>query len=464
MKKGIEWVKNHWFTAGIIAVFLVVVGGIFAALMGWWNIINHEGATSQGDLLRNLILCIGAIGGVYGLHLATERQKTFSHQGFNDRLGRGVELLAKESVVMRCAGIRILVDLLDNSNEKQKSIIVNIIYDFFRSMAIREPNHSDKKYEKEKSHQDVQNALDFLVNLSLDERNKLLPNRLINSRLDFHGLNFGLLEFTEKTLKSIDFCKSCFDGTMFRDCYIDNVNALGVEFVKVNIGDTEIINSNFGHGDIASSNFISTTIMDSTFSSMIIEDANFANVEIINTAFDSVQFIGGYFKGKKKMKVSSRDNLPRFFCTEFRHTEFDFDDEIYSYDFFESCYSPEDQHLPFLNEGEKYKKVLGKGYVFIDGGAWSGESMPKRVAVEITRRKLLNARGLLSISVQTVDLFPDSDKDIKKRKYKVKDLEKKLHAAEVELENDTNKYNPKPKAKASKPKAKKPKPNPKTPK
>ena len=65
----------------------------------------------------------------------SEQLRVQAYQSFNDRLERGVELLADENVVMRCAGIRVLVDLIDSSTEAQKTIVGSIIYDFFRYKA-----------------------------------------------------------------------------------------------------------------------------------------------------------------------------------------------------------------------------------------------------------------------------------------------------------------------------------------
>ena len=51
------------------------------------------------------------------MYLSTKRQKTFSEQvkvqvdqSFNDRLGRGVELLANDDAIMQSAGFEVLQD------------------------------------------------------------------------------------------------------------------------------------------------------------------------------------------------------------------------------------------------------------------------------------------------------------------------------------------------------------------
>ena len=79
----------------------------------------------------------------YGLVQATARQNTFSKQVdtqieqsktaniqlFNDRLGRGVELLANDDMTLRKAGIRVLKDLAASVDVvNQKNIIANKLH------------------------------------------------------------------------------------------------------------------------------------------------------------------------------------------------------------------------------------------------------------------------------------------------------------------------------------------------
>ena len=110
------------------------------------------------ETVRNLIWSIGGVGAAIGLWFANQRQKTFSaqvqgevDQSFNERLGRGVELLANEDVVMRSAGVSALVDLANNATDVQKPIVVNIIYDFFHSNAsIKYDKNGEPLYVDEK--------------------------------------------------------------------------------------------------------------------------------------------------------------------------------------------------------------------------------------------------------------------------------------------------------------------------
>ena len=497
MKKGIEWVKNHWFTAGIIAVFLVVAGGIFAVLMDWWGIITPKGGTSKGDLLRSLILCIGAIGGVYGLHLAAKRQEKFSKQvdvqtaqmqvqadqSFNERLGRGVELLAKDSVVMRCAGLQVLEDLAVNADNRQKPIVLKIIDNFFRdnAKANTEDGNKPRPRTKEKTTQDLQDALDILINLSLNDREKLLPKRLVAVRLNFSHLDFSHLDFTNKTLESIDFSKAIMEEANFSCATIMNVNFSHATIKNVNFSDTKIRHSSFGMEEKVYSlaNFASnlppkSMISDCDFSNTEFRGTNFCNIRIDSTSFYYIQFDGGGFHGvefwrgdfcfrksEQPVEISSDSDLPHFIGTDLGDSDFRFANGLEPDKFFELCYAPtnkkQDGIASYIDESRVYRTVnafnastftmfMMKVFVKSDED-WSGQPAREWVEIECANKELEQAE---------VGSGPYS---VDEAKAKVYDAEGSLYYAEEDLplpEMHPSTRKPKPKAKKPKPKPKKP--------
>ena len=425
MGKIMEWLKNNWLVAGI-AVLLVAALTIFVVIiMSWGGAVSLEGKTSVGDLLRTLILCVGGIGAAIGLGIAIKRQETFSHQGFNDRLGRGVESLASDNVVIRSAGVRVLIDLIDSASDKQKSIIANIIYDFFRDkLKIQYDNNNEPLPVPEKaSHQDAQNALDFLINLTLEEREKLFQKQIFGGLLNFRNLDFSNLSIVDKAVKNVDFSNSHIVDFMF----------YGVNFENVEFCNAKIRNSDFQYGSIVDSKFASSVIQDSDFIGITIEDADFSDIEIINTEFSLVQFIGGRFWGKNKIKVSSRNGLPEFICTELRYTEFDFSDKSYPDTFFNLCYYAEGQRPRNLDKSREYKLTMGGGDIdgvgfFVKSDEpWSGQSMRERVAVELATIKLEIAEDRRATIAHPIDA---SAEDIIEADKKVSAAKKELQAAQ----------------------------------
>ena len=434
MGKIMEWLKNNWLVAGI-AVLLVAALTIFVVIiMSWGGAVSLEGKTSVGDLLRTLILCVGGIGAAIGLGIAIKRQETFSHQGFNDRLGRGVESLASDNVVIRSAGVRVLIDLIDSASDKQKSIIANIIYDFFRDkLKIQyDDNNEPLPVPEMASRQDAQNALDFLINLTLEEREKLFQEQIFGGLLDFRNLDFSNLSIVDKAVKNVDFSNSHIVDFMF----------YGVNFENVEFCNAKIRNSDFRYGSIVDSKFASSVIKDSDFAGIDIERADFSDIEIINTEFNLVRFIGGRFWGKNKIKVSSQNGLPKFICTELRYTEFDFSDKSYPDTFFNLCYYAEGQRPSNLDKSREYKLTMGGNIIdgtmggnIMDGVGffvksdepWSGQSMRERVAVELATIKLEIAEDRRATIAHPIDA---SAEDIIEADKKVSAAKKELQAAQ----------------------------------
>ena len=98
----------------------------------------------SGEATRSLALVLGGLGALYGLILAAQRQITFSKQVntaernlFNDRLGRGVELLSDAKMTMRSAGVRVLENLASgtDADSEEHRLVFDILLDFVRDKA-----------------------------------------------------------------------------------------------------------------------------------------------------------------------------------------------------------------------------------------------------------------------------------------------------------------------------------------
>ena len=374
MGKIKELLRDYWLV-GFIVVLSLMATEIFGALTGWWSVTNFEERIDAGDLLRSLILCIVGMGGAYGLHLATKRQETFSHQGFNDRLGRGVESLANDDVVIRSAGIRVLIDLANSVSEAQKSIVANIIFDFFRkkiTIKFDENIRQSLPVLENDNCQDVQNALDFFINLSLDEREKLLPNRLFNGRLDLRAMDFSHLIFEYEKLEQVDFSRCYFFETKFFISKIVNANFSGSLFKKAEFNTFESCVNNTRSGlmsangkviaseivsadskssreilvdgtEIEKSEFVKTSIEDTHFTVVRFTDVNFYEANFIRSGFSYVrstdvkfidvnltdtrlhwnEFVGGFYRIKDGSVFLASGFVPHFIGTCIRYTKFD---------------------------------------------------------------------------------------------------------------------------------------------
>ena len=409
MKKIEKWEHKDWFIAIVIVILVLIARKPFAMFIGWWGGIDLDETISAGDLLRSFILLLGVLGGAYGLYLSAKRQKTFSeqvqvqvNQGFNERLGRGAKLLADEkNVVMRCAGIRILEDLLHNATDVQKPIVANIIYDFVHDKAtIMRLN--DVKHFEERTGQDVQNAFNFLINLSLYERGECLPNQLLNGQLKLDYLDLTNLSFNIKKLKNIDFSSSHIGRVAFDwKVMIGNVDFVSAKIEGAVFFSAEIRKSNFAKAEIIDSHFANCTIEESTFTDTMNEETDLDNDVTKQIRCDSVKFVGGNFR-KGIIKVSSTSGVPYFIGVDLSGTRFnfddDFDDSIDINKYFKLCYYKKGQQSsPKMDASREYELVGGmKVFVLPEKDSekkpWSGQPVEARIALEIAEWKLEQAR------------------------------------------------------------------------
>ena len=463
-------VGNRWLNAVIWAFFITAIVIVGLLIFSWRDLLKIEAS----ELLRLLTFCIGGIGAAIGLKIAIERQDKFSEQveeqsrqvqvqskqvqvlsqqvqvqadqSFNERLGRGVELLANEkNAVMRCAGVSILVDLANSANEAQKPIVAGIIYDFFRNRLVRRP---DDDYIS--NYKDAENALDFLINLPLNEREKLLPNRLAGNKLDFGFLNCSYFDFIGKALENINFKNTKMKGANFSYATIKNVDFSHATIEgKANFSYATIKNVDFSHATIEGKTSFSyakiensifgmahlrydlqmmfdhispkDTIHDCDFSDAQMKDTTFCNMSIESTNFSSIGLLGGGFHGVEfwrgdfsfkepypPMGISSDSDLPHFIGTDLGDSEFQFANVLDSNKFFKFCYAPIDQErggiTTFINESRAYKNnvdLTRKFFIESDKDC-SEQPVEEWVAVEIAQWKLAQAQSLSS-SLRDVD-------------------------------------------------------------
>ncbi len=443
----------------LISILLVGLGGMLVLVVYtssvWWHNSNLE---DNHENLRNLIYASGGVGVIIGLLIATQRQKTFSDQvqvqidqSFNEKLGRGVELLAKEDTSTRSAGIHVLKDLFNNANEEQKPIIANIIYDFFHEKTrIRRGKNGkplSSKLAKE-SRQDVQAALDYLTGLPLDERDKLLQSRLINSGrfggrfdddgqivngiLDFSNLDFGYLEFKSKIIERISFNKSYFNNTAFGMRYTDAS--------KHTIASGRIPNST-----IRSCFFAFAQIKNTVFYEMVIEHSFFYenDIDFESVTFHRVVFLEKTFLLKNDNKIPSvpldtlipftpvRRILPLFMFMDIGEKNFNFVDDFEPKVFFRSCYYPKNQRLSSKMDASREYEERGHGDKFFvipeedsEKKSWSGQPVDKWVAVEVAEWRLMRVEAMSEDTTELESELVNAKKELQDAKERLNKYQK----------------------------------------
>ena len=378
----------------------------------WWMDLDLG---DSYDLLQALIWSIGGVGAAIGLWFADQRQKTLSEQtraqveqahaqadqvqvqidqGFNDRLGRGVELLANENMVMCSAGLQTLRGLADNADNEQRLIIAKIIHNFFRDKAKIKIDKKKKPRPRslEQTSSTLQDALDFLINSPQSTQQKLRDMQKSEIALD--SLDFSHLTLNCEILNRANFLGSYFVETKFRIRRIIDADFRNSYFKDVSFDVGEIMHTSFDSAEFDNCIFFSKRIMDACFDSAVVNSTNFedmkmtrarfsgknlSNVEFKNVGleggefrnvslyaskfqgvslhsvkFHQVEFFRGHFECKNKIKISSKDDLPRFTSTDLGLTKFDFDDEIEPNDFFELCYDGAKQKSTRMDASRRY--------------------------------------------------------------------------------------------------------------
>ena len=444
MKTG----QNRWLNVVIWVFSATVIIIVGLLIWNWRNLLETEAS----ELLRLLTFCIGGIGAAIGLKIAIERQDKFSEQvqvqidqvqvqvdqmrvqadqSFNDRLGRGVELLADEkNVVMRSAGVRVLVDLANNASKEQKSLIVSIIYDFFRDKASirRDENRKRIPILVTEKRQDVQNALDFLISVPANERKNLYQNWLYEDQLDFRGLDFSYLGFSDSILEKINFSGSHFFWTKFDNMNIENIISFGA------------------------------VIEATDFDKVKFKKVSFFGTCIDQSYFFQVQIIDSIFEIKNEINVSSKDSLPYFISTDLGLTIFDFDDKIEPSDFFELCYYGAKQKSLKMDDSRRYYLREDRVKVFVKSDKkWSGDPVDEWVNLErVTREQERNDEEAhwMRQAEEAAENMPEQE--YQQPPHPIEEAQQLLERGR-EREKRLKEKQKKPK-----PKAKKPKPNPKT--
>ena len=497
----------QWHTLNNIFIFIILVGlGVMLTLAVPFSLDlifilwRDSDVEVLYEYIRNLSLSIGGVGAAIGLLIATQRQKTFSEQvqvqidqSFNEKLGRGVELLTDENVVMRSAGIRVLEDLANNANEAQKTIIANIIYEFFQNrIKIKRKNNKPLPMSEKEKRRDVQSALDYLTSLPLGEREKLLPNRLVNDWqvdsqlvegrlvdgiLDFRNLDFSYLEFNSNMLERIDFSESCFYETTFGMKYSDDFSMV--------IGSNRPPENTICHCV-----FTFARIKNTIFSETSIESSYFHGIDIdfSSVTFPRVEFWGGGFSLKggiripsksasrskltsraksvvlSKMASQSKSILPCFIGVDFSDQDFNFANNLKSNRFFKSdkffkfYYYPKDKRPSSKVDASRgYMEGVHGINVFVlpkkdsEEEDWSGQPAREWVEVEMAQWKFMRIKSLARFGSRY------DEKDVTEAEDNFKRVEENLHRTQQTLGLTKKTPNPEPKTK-------KPKPKPKTPK
>ena len=438
----------------VIAVVLIC-----AVWVSWWQ----GNSITDNDALRNLIFAIGGVGAAIGLRFAKIRQDKFSDQvqtqidqvkiqfdqGFNDRLGRGVELLANDKVSMRQAGLRVLDDLIKATKDSnQKQIIANLIYDFVKDRAkiiyARDDQGQIKrggdgkeiieKVEKTEDRQDIALAVEILMQISRDDQ-VILPI-ISDGRLRLSNLDFSHIDFSRMTFEKVGFSKSYFFETTFHSVSFEDVTFAQAKLDKVDFIRAKMKRSLFINTEISDANFRFATIENGRFSWNRIVNSNFYRTDMIECTFQKTTIdigdvaptligcffnVGSKFKYSKPLTNNNTVNLSKCYFSKFDPPVIS-DNNVAEYE---------------IDKTRGYETEYGIS-VFVESNKdWSLQPFDEWVAVEIAEWRLNKEK--------TSPKYIDNNKHLSHLKNDLKAKKEALKKAKAEFDqrvSDANKANP----------------------
>ncbi len=300
--------RDKFLVSAIIAVPLLGIGLLLIYIFTAAELI---------EAVRVWIFSVGLIGGGYGLVLAAKRTEKFATQVensqaqlFNDRLGRGVELLSNDKMIMRSTGVRILEDLGKNSSQQETALIINMLKDFLNDKGklqeVKEKQRKDykiyalapismKKISREERI-DLENCLNTILKLAerLGEDNYHLALKNLDLRKLQIQSGKGLpisLEAKDCDFSEADINLANINDIMIWDCNLSKTTSIG--------GSLSHVRLSFCYGymlDIYRSKLDAVSFNWSNLSRVDFRNSKFTGVEFNNCRLDGAGFTGASFE------------------------------------------------------------------------------------------------------------------------------------------------------------------------
>ena len=382
VKRLWEWMKENSLSLikkvwGIIfeLLFGVLLVGLGLLLFWLWDVFDFssliEGASdgtgaqppvtfsNLSEFIRAAFIGVGVIGAGYGLYLAAKRTEKFATQVensqaqlFNDRLGRGVELLPNDEMIMRSAGIRILENLGENSSPQETALIVDILFNFLNSkgkvkkiipkqgilnkitklapISITETNREERI--------DIENCLNTILKLAErlgeDSADSELMNldlrklKLTSGGMSFFHLNMINCDLTEAqiTVKEIEIvrmtacnlsltdflCSSLSKIVAIHFCYCYLSGFRGFKFRETFFYLSNLSRAFFTNATLSRVDFIDCNLDGANFTNATFEDVKFESCTFLCTDFSGVDLAGvsGITQEELNKIIYDEKNLP----------------------------------------------------------------------------------------------------------------------------------------------------------
>ena len=196
----------------------------------------------DAEWTRNLIFGLGGFGALYGLVHSARRtdndQKQLANdrdQLFNEKLGRGIELLGKDKqLTMRVAGMRLLDNLAESSdNNKNIELIIDILRGYLSTETKANKGEKDNIDPKKPMPRDERVDIELCVEVILKYPDKKKGKYLEN--VDLRKLNFNNKNLSKTILRKINF-----SGAKLMNTNLTAAKLIKADLTKANLSEANL--------------------------------------------------------------------------------------------------------------------------------------------------------------------------------------------------------------------------------
>ena len=303
-------VKKWWLEIGLIEKILIALALVF--IVGTIGFLALKCTTLDQaiEVIRNLTLALVGLGGLYGLVLATKRQEKFSQQVenaqaqlFNDRLGRGVELLDNKDAALRAAGVEVLDNLAESASEREIKLIVNILYRYLNTRASTitedETGNIMPKTQKPRGERvDIELCVKVILKYAT-EREKRVFDELAFEGLDFADVDFSLTRLSRTYLVGTKLHNANLEKINLQRAQMARANLTKANLKGANLQDTNLIKAN-----LASANMTEANLHDAYITLANLSGTNLAGAKLSHANMEKTDLSGADLTGAILKNVS----------------------------------------------------------------------------------------------------------------------------------------------------------------
>ena len=308
-------VKKWWIEVSILIAF-----GVACAVAGYFFVFECLPFDQNIEIVRILIVALVGLGGLYGLVLSKRRLDKFSKQIdisqeqvktsqaqvrigqdqvkqlakqvdnaqtqlFNERLGRGIELLGKDNekqVTLRVAGIRLLDNLAEKSGKEEVELIVDILRDYINTKA--KIKQEEETYEIiPKTQKPREERADIELCMMVIPKHARKYKKRSFEKIDLRRLDFTNVDFSEIELFTIDLAGTILYNVNFTKTYLRYSRMEKADLRRAILIGADLRQVNMVRANLEKANLTGADLRSAVTDNTDLENANLKNADLSRT-------------------------------------------------------------------------------------------------------------------------------------------------------------------------------------